>query len=48
MAHSKNQGVNPMSFQFLGGLTLRPIAAFRPNIEVVPLPLENCVLAWVQ
>ena len=29
----------------MGEVTLKPIAAFRPNLEVVPLPLKNPVCA---
>ena len=36
-AYPKNSGPNSRSFRFLGRVSLGPIAAFRPNLEVVPL-----------
>ena len=41
----KKCGPNPKCFRFFGGAPLGPMGAFRPNLEIVPLPLKNPVCA---
>ena len=44
MGHPKNSEPNPRNFRIWGGITLGPIAEFRP----VPAPVKNNVLAIVK